>query len=788
MFIVLPGQPGDGSGLTSFPKDPYAKTWKALPLPEAIERRWNVDAHILGYTDLAGLREKPPRWHRYSQGVLADEERAEGLFLGAVFADVDRNPHTPWRTPGEAKEATAAVFALYPDACAVYSTRSGVRVVWQLEELVPIRHATWWLRQWHAQAARQDLAPLGLKYDLSCAEWTRCFRLPHVVRDGEESNPAVLVRVGRRLAWTPEGEPVVEVGHPTAEAGPEPTGGAAPRDWAAWIRQGSIAGKYQAMLAEGRPFGPPDVEAGTRNTQLLSLVHSLAAQLWRRGSLTPEDLYHVVAPSVKAELRRDPGAPGTADLWRMCQTAAAKEQERGAAVQSVAPVDGAPPPLVSYRNAGFVYDNEAGTYRGPLVGSDLFLMLRDVLPNVPRNKGPANLRKITEILDSHAVRAENVELHYPGVRMGIAWVPGGKIARVQVIEQPTVAPQEDPLVARWLSLLFRENGDKALDWLATVADLGRPTCTLYMQGPPGAGKGMLVAGVAALWGRTPIAFRDAVGKFTDPLLRSPIVLLDEHAAMDRAESGAFRSLGGERVHRIESKGLPVLELHGCPRVMVASNGDGALDIAGGEHGTDDLDAIISRILHLNVSGMASAWLAEQGGMEFTHDWVFDGHGAPGRIARHVAWLAANRQVKRGSRFLVEGVEGRYHQRLVTSDPLYASVLVSIAVAMLEKDAMRGHGPTFIRGDGDVWVNPAKLHARFRSLVSEDHGRPTLQRVAGACAALSHDESAEDIGGTLYWRIPGSLVQLVAVDLGIPEAGRIPSVLKQPGVVPGAAKA
>lgn len=780
MVIVLPAQPGANDprwSLVSWPRHDDAPSWRALPLVAALEREWNVDAHVFGYTDLAALGANPPAWRRYSQEILADPV-AESVFLCAAFADLDRPGHAPWPGPADAQAAVAAVAAAYPEAMAVYSSRAGIRIVWRLGELVPLKHAGWWLAAWHVAAKARLPAGVGVEWDDSAAQWSRCFRLPRVTRDGAPTGPTsnLVLRPDATVSFTPPGEPTVEVAG-AATGGPQPEKiPPAPPDWPAWVAPGSAAGPLVSMLLSGAAFGPPVVPAGTRNTMLLKVAHSLASQLGkRRGGVTATDLYAVLGPSVEAGAKA--GGPSLSDLWRMCLTAAGKEEARRPPAVTVAPA--APPPLVGYRDNGFIFDATLGTYRGPFGGADLYLALRDFLPEVPRTRKSSALRPIPEILESSAVRAESVELHYPGVRPKVAWVAASRTVRVETFRAPSVPAERCEVVERWIELMFGSTR-AAMAWTGNIARLDRPMATLYLQGPPGAGKGLFAAMLAGLWRTSPLAMRDAIGRFTDPLMRSPIVLLDEHMNMDRELSGSFRSLVSQDKHRIEIKGKPVLDLYGCPRIIVASNGDGALDLIGGSHGAEDMDAIIDRILHIEVTNAPVEYLSSLGGRAGTHDWVWTEDGEPGRAVRHLAWMIANAEPARGKRFLVDGEAARYHSRLITSDPLHAAVLAAVAKALIE-----GGGPGIWcapAGDpeeripGCVWVNPTALHTRFRALVAEDIPRPTLQRVAQACGALSRSTAARVWDGMSYWPIPGELVRLVAEDVGLANAQRVAAAL------------
>ena len=50
-----------------------------------------------------------------------------------------------------------------------------------------------------------------------------------------------------------------------------------------------------------------------------------------------------------------------------------------------------------------------------------------------------------------------------------------------------VEPRKNDDVEYWLDMLGGEHKEKLKDWLATVRRTDRPTCALYLEGPPGTG-------------------------------------------------------------------------------------------------------------------------------------------------------------------------------------------------------------------------------------------------------------------------------------------------------------
>ena len=790
MIAVLPAGsppspiPPGWISIAAWPKRPHAVRHPRVSISEALSRRWPSDAHAQLLTDTSpGAAELGG--YRYSAELL-DHPHAAHVHLVAAVADLDRPGHAPWPSRLDATLAVLALRAAYPQAT-IYSTRAGVRLWWSLAHPVPVAHARWWLRAWHAHARTLLPEGLDLVWDGSADEWTRHFRLPYVVRDGVPSDPYVSGLDAPPLDWTPPGPPEVESRAPAAGVVP-PIGDAPadvpppPSEWRAWISHSSAAGRVLDLLTDGRPWGPPEVPAGTRNSALKVAVNSVCYQYRRGGPApTPLELFSIFWPSVSAELARDPSADGAAVLWRFCSTSSSAEGLRRAAhVAAIHPVDTLPPLVTHGDGVGYVLRGDA--YVGPLRGSEIYVALRDHQPGAVPITRPSGrqLRTIPELLVS-AAAADSVELYYPSPGAPpAAWVPERRALRVRTIRPSTVEPTESAPVADWLDALLSRASDvvrsRVLDWLATATRLDRVTSALYLQGPAGAGKGLLASGVAALWHAAPLAFREATGQFTEGLLRSPVVLLDEGVVVDRSVSAAFRSLVGQTTHRVEAKNRPLVTLHGAPRVIIAANNSTALDLRG-QHEADDLDAVAQRILHVEVADAGGDLLRDLGGREGAlASWLTRPDGTPGDLPRHLAWLAATREVAPGPRFLVPGVPTVYHLRLLTGDPLFAGALIAIAAALGGPDP-GGPGVFCRAGEGVVWVNPMRLHRRWQALVAEDVPRPTVQRVAGALAALARASSATlfegvDGGSAACWPIGEDLVLRVATDLGYPDPHRV----------------
>lgn len=185
----------------------------AMRLTEVMEKEWAVDAHFYCYApvnpngvDLASIKETEA-WPRINKPCLGQIRQAGGDLRTNLFTfDYDNNqnvdeqvlrdagwggnrkklPKLPW-TPKlmeDFAEKLVKARAYFEDhnvarANYVYTTRNGARFVHVLSEGIPVDQSEDYLRGLFEVYARA-----GLVMDPACQDWTRCFRLPRVARDG----------------------------------------------------------------------------------------------------------------------------------------------------------------------------------------------------------------------------------------------------------------------------------------------------------------------------------------------------------------------------------------------------------------------------------------------------------------------------------------------------------------------------------------------------------------------------------------------------------------------------
>jgi len=146
--------------------------YEVLDLREALERRYQTDAHLVAYV-VPGAARQP----RINKSGLPHFGRP--VQMGVFLCDVDNPDHALWtdETLAESLEQYDHLEVL--QTAGVYHTARGRRIVQPIEEPIAVEDVEPYIRRWFLELERA-----GLAVDWSCRDWTRHYRLPHVVRDG----------------------------------------------------------------------------------------------------------------------------------------------------------------------------------------------------------------------------------------------------------------------------------------------------------------------------------------------------------------------------------------------------------------------------------------------------------------------------------------------------------------------------------------------------------------------------------------------------------------------------
>ncbi len=279
-------------------------------------------------------------------------------------------------------------------------------------------------------------------------------------------------------------------------------------------------------------------------------------------------------------------------------------------------------------------------------------------------------------------------------------------------------PKFTPEIDRWLRLLGGVEADKLLDWIATLTDLTRQTCAVYLSGPKGTGKSMFATGLARIYTVGSASKLDHVlGQWNNSLLRCAIVFADEQIGggthNQKKTTGQIRELIGSNMRELTRKFLPSSDLIGALRVILAANNERLL-AADEDLSADDLDAVAGRFLHIRTPQAAADYLKSLGGRSATTAWV-DGD----LIARHALYLAASRTVTPGERFLVEGHTSTMHRLLATQGRSAGLVVEWITRYLDEPRAAAAQKGLIIVGGGKVLINVGALVDNWTMYIRSD---------------------------------------------------------------------
>lgn len=159
-------------------------------LADALAATWGTDAHFAAYEPLC-----PPELDGAAVR-LASGAFAEGLSarMVALVGDLDDPAAHREKRPASKEWRDTVEPVLHLSGLAHYATRGGYRVLAELAEPADLRSAED-ARAWRATYlgwCESLKAKWGLDLDQACADWTRLYRLPNVVRDGVEQRAPVV--------------------------------------------------------------------------------------------------------------------------------------------------------------------------------------------------------------------------------------------------------------------------------------------------------------------------------------------------------------------------------------------------------------------------------------------------------------------------------------------------------------------------------------------------------------------------------------------------------------------
>ena len=279
-----------------------------------------------------------------------------------------------------------------------------------------------------------------------------------------------------------------------------------------------------------------------------------------------------------------------------------------------------------------------------------------------------------------------------------------------------IKPVFHPQIDEWLRLLGGQDIDKLLDWIATVKDLTKPTSALMLIGFPGAGKELFVQGLTRLWkwSKAPTELGRVLGNFNEDIARTPMVFCDEKLPTGFGGKDGIldiiKNMIAKSSHVLSRKHISNCDLNGSLRFVFAANSaDSMFDIHEEQNG-NQRESVTERFLYIQVSEEPTKYLRSIGGRNATQPWVQDNW-----IAEHATWLAENRKVNYGPRFIVHG-DAQSLQRGVLVGNNFNSMILEFLVRWIDKGS--ANTKELIVGNNAVLVNPDVIRSQWSQFVSD----------------------------------------------------------------------
>lgn len=689
--------------------------------------------------------------------------------LPAVALDIDfydEHAHAAKNLPRDLDEAAPLIEHL-PDPSVVVHTGNGVHVYWCFIEPIILDTTS---RQTQAQRALksfqepiiQKAKDRGWHLD-STASIQHVWRVPGFVNQ-KNNKPVELVHCDAswrydlqslQIRMPERREPAVEA--PPRQQDIEPLRNAL-------LRVDPSNRFYAAIQAalEGVSMSPP----GKRD-ETLQGVCSTIAWLPEGRNADPAYLAEILRPSLSVWACEE-GATKTVEeeLGKAADKIARSQEDYRARQEAARPqLDGIAAALglgldgeeanefflrhaiVQYRATFYIFDFRTHQYSVARTRDEIIPFARDAWAEGPENlsltyendKGQTKQKSAVALCQQYCTVVDSV--------VGDMTIEESRLSMEERVFYEATAKKRiadarfDERIDEWLRLLAGDKYDKVCDWIAGVPQLEHQCCALYIDGISGAGKGLLANGLARLWRRgAPTPFINVIGgDFNEELVRCPLVWIDEGVPGRRGNITAeLRALVGRSSFTLSEKFLSSRIVQGCVRLMICANNENVLLFGDTEMSTSDLEAVVGRILHVHAHREAAEWLGQNNdGGALTRSWV-EGD----LIARHCLYLAENRDLVPGKRFLVEGDETQMHRKLVMqgeTNGLVYEWLVRFATnpdAVTKAYRAKNQQPLALIGDGMVLVNTQCVIDCWRLYMPEDVRRPSTTRIGRVLGRLA----------------------------------------------------
>ena len=314
-------------------------------------------------------------------------------------------------------------------------------------------------------------------------------------------------------------------------------------------------------------------------------------------------------------------------------------------------------------------------------------------------------------------------------------------------------PEYNPQIDGWLRTFGENEADreKWLDFCATLTDLRRPTCGVFLSGPPSTGKSMFAKGAAQLWADNFTEMENVFSSFNSGIASCPLLVADETLPSDHTgrtvSTKLLRRIISEDSRSLRRKFQPEATILGAVRCLFLSNNEDMIGQGDESLGADALEAVAGRFLHIRLSMESVYYLRALGGRGGTAGWVDQF-----KIAKHLLWLRDTRKVVYGDRFIVEGHASKVSQLIATNGTTPGLVCEWLARFLSKPLEGMLRNRYVILGGGKFLVNGPRMLDAWADLIKSDRASPTLARINRALGGISFSEAGTIDNKTRYWSI------------------------------------
>jgi len=546
-----------------------------------------------------------------------------------------------------------------------YGSRGGYRLVWPLErpaELTDRENADAW-RDWYRAQLDWLEAQSGIVGDRACADWTRLYRLPLVVRDGKRQDTTIVHDSGGRAAW-PLGRalpaPSVHAERPANDTQAEQpsetrwSSTGAREEWVSklaktigesgawddgrqawalqmfgWLARCMPSDELTDLVHELEEWNPERTEKYLSMVDRVNRIDGPAREvrdaLGEAFNAVDEHLSthpNALAGGHPLAYERQLAESRTRAKERATKRGLAKRHEeraaRAAEIDPNATVPKEEPPDLVYRqDIGWVAipggeishrGRRLPVYtKGESTEDAILELVRD--PNRVSARGLENERKqiksAREIKRACGMLARKVEQDFGCPAAAVYDPDTGTLT--EGYELPEIEPCRDPAVDAWLRGIAGEYYPLLEAWINSCKQslIDRLAAALVIVGPKDVGKSLLFTCLAEMWGAPSfVRLALALEPFNAVAGTCPIWADDESEAMGRKHGGVsaktFKRLTQDRRHSIQMKGRERTEVRGACRPGIPINDLSELRL-GEVSGPESFAALVDRILLIRIA-------------------------------------------------------------------------------------------------------------------------------------------------------------------------------------------